>query len=108
MTLAQSGPSGAEKETEYGIRVSDLTPEMARQLDIEKARGAVVTVVKPGSKAAKAGLREGDVIVEVNRHEIDSAKDFKKRVLKHKKSGDLKLLVKAAISSCWSNRPMAA
>jgi serine protease Do len=96
MTLAQSGKPGAEKEAEYGIRVSDLTPEMARQLNIEGARGAVVTAVKPGSKAAKAGLQEGDVIVEVNRHEIDSAKDFQKRVLKHKKSGDLKLLVKQA------------
>ena len=96
MTLAQSGISGAEKETEFGIRVSDLTPEMARQLNIEKARGAVVTAVKPGSKAAKAGLQEGDLIVEVNRHEIDSATDFKKRVLKLKNSGDLKLLVKRA------------
>ena len=96
MSLAQGGKSGTEKETEYGIRVSDLTPEMARQLSIEKTRGAVVTAVKPGSKAAKAGLQEGDVIVEVNRHEVDSAKDFKKRVLKHNKSGDLKLLVKQA------------
>ena len=96
LTLAQSGKTGSEKETEYGIRVSDLTPEMARQMNIEDARGAVVTAVKPGSKAAKAGLQQGDVIVEVNRHEVDSAKDFKKRVLKHKQGGDLKLLVKRA------------
>ncbi|MDJ0853764.1 MAG: DegQ family serine endoprotease [Desulfobacterales bacterium] len=96
LTLAQSGKTGSEKETEYGIHVSDLTPEMARQMNIEDARGAVVTAVKPGSKAAKAGLQQGDVIVEVNRHEVDSAKDFKKRVLKHKQGGDLKLLVKRA------------
>ena len=48
------------------------------------------------TEVAKAGLREGDLIVEVNRHEVDSAKDFKQRVMKHKKDGDLKLLVKRA------------
>ncbi len=96
MTLAQSDKPDGERETEYGIRVSDLTPEMARQLNIEDVGGVVVTAVKPGSKAANAGLQEGDVIVEVNRHEVDSAKDFKKRVLKYKQDGDLKLLVKQA------------
>ena len=96
LSLAQSGKTESTKETEYGLRVSDLTPEMARQLNSDDARGAVVTAVKPGSKAAQAGLREGDVIVEVNRQAVDSAKDFKLRVLKHKQDGDLKLLVKRA------------
>ena len=59
----------------------------------------MITGVNPGSKAAKAGLQEGDVIVEVNRREVASAKDFKKRVLKHKNGGDLKLLVKSANGS---------
>ena len=96
LRLAQNGNAESAKETEFGLSVSDLTPEMARQLNSDDARGAVVTSVKPGSKAAQAGLREGDVIVEVNRHEVDSAKDFKQRVLKHEKDGDLKLLVKRA------------
>ncbi len=94
LTLAQNESPGSEKETEYGIRVSDLTPEMARKLNIEDEGGAVVTGVRPGSKADRAGLREGDVIVEVNRHEIDSAQDFKNRVKKNNKGSDLNLLVK--------------
>ncbi len=93
LTLAQNGKPASERETAYGIRVSDLTPELARQLDIEREGGAVVTGVKPGSMADKAGLRQGDVILEVNRHEIDSAQDFKNRVLNKKKGENLNLLV---------------
>ncbi|MDJ0876251.1 MAG: DegQ family serine endoprotease [Desulfobacterales bacterium] len=94
LTLAQDGKSGAEKESEYGIRVSDLTPEMARELNIENAGGAVVTGIKPGSQADKAGLRQGDVIIEVNRQAIDSAQEFKERITQAKKDADLNLLVK--------------
>jgi serine protease Do len=94
LTMARSGNPGSEKETEYGIQVSDLTPELARRLNIEAERGAVVTGVKPGSKAAKAGLREGDVIVEVNRHDVESAQDFKTQVEKKKADESLNLLVK--------------
>jgi serine protease Do len=94
LTMARNGNPGSEKETEYGIQVSDLTPELARRLNIEAERGAVVTGVKPDSKAAKAGLQEGDVIVEVNRHDVESAQDFKAQVEKKKADESLNLLVK--------------
>ena len=67
---------------------------MARELNIENRGGALITGVEPGSQADKAGLREGDVVIEVNRHAIDSARDFKNRVLKQKNGQDLNLLVK--------------
>jgi serine protease Do len=94
LTMAQNGNPGSEKETEYGIQVSDLTPELARRLNIEAERGAVVTGIKPGSKAAQAGLQEGDLIVEVNRHDVESARDFKTQVEKNKAGDNLNLLVK--------------
>ena len=67
---------------------------MARELNIENAGGAVVTGIKPGSQADKAGLRQGDVIIEVNRQAIDSAQEFKERITQAKKDADLNLLVK--------------
>jgi S1-C subfamily serine protease len=66
---------------------------LARQLNIEREGGAVVTGVEPGSTADKAGLREGDVILEVDRQAVDSARDFKNRVTNKKKGADLNLLV---------------
>jgi len=61
------------------IRVSDLTPDMARQLDLpNNARGVVVTNVDPDSGAAE--LQKGDVIEEINQQPIASVSDYNKIV----------------------------
>ena len=49
-----------------GVMMQGLTPEIARQLGLPDARGAVVLGVLPGSPAARAGLRERDVIRSFN------------------------------------------
>jgi serine protease Do len=50
-----------------GITIDPLTPSIARQLELPSGQtGAVVTNVAPGSEAANAGVREGDVIHTVN------------------------------------------
>ena len=94
-TLAQKGETESGAETGYGIQVTDLTPELARRLNVDAEHGAVVTGIEPGSKAAQAGLEAGDVIVEVNRHEVASARDFKDRVKNNKMGDRLNLLVKS-------------
>jgi serine protease Do len=61
------------------IHVSDLTPDMARQLDLpNNARGVVVTNVEPDSGAAE--LRKGDVIEEINQQPVASVSDYNKIV----------------------------
>ena len=52
--------------TGYGMGVRALTPEQARALDLPAGRGVLVASVSPDGKAAAAGLREGDVIEEVD------------------------------------------
>lgn len=50
-----------------GVEVQDLTPELARQFKLKPGTGgALITQVVKGSAAAKAGLKVGDVVVEVN------------------------------------------
>lgn len=61
------------------IHVSDLTPEMARQLDLpNNARGVVVTNVEPDS--GEAELQKGDVIEEINQQPVASVSDYNKIV----------------------------
>jgi serine protease Do len=61
------------------IHVEDLTPEMARQLDLpNNVRGVVVTNVDPDSGAAE--LQKGDVIEEINQQPVTSISDYKKMV----------------------------
>ncbi len=60
-----------------GIGVADLTPQLARQLDLPAGvRGVVVTNVNPASGVAE--LQNGDVIEEVNQQPVTSVADFKK------------------------------
>jgi serine protease Do len=57
-----------------GIALQTLTPELAQSMGIERGtRGAVVAEVLPGGAAAAAGVREGDVILEVDRQRITTA-----------------------------------
>jgi serine protease Do len=74
-----------------GIGVDTLTPEVARELRISpRTQGVVVTEVDPGSKAAEAGLRRGDVIQEVNRRPVQNKQQFEAAV---RKAGDNALLL---------------
>ncbi len=59
------------------IHVDELTPEMARQLDLPpKVQGVLVTDVDPDSGVAE--LQKGDVIEEINQQPVTSVSDFKK------------------------------
>jgi len=56
-----------------GIGISDVTPEEAKFFHVNDASGAVVTQVEPNSPGAKAGLKVGDVIVELNGKAVSDA-----------------------------------
>jgi len=58
--------------------------------------GAVIEQVQPGSSADNAGLQQGDIILEVNRHKVQSAGDVQQALSNVKKGDDALLLV-------WSN-----
>jgi serine protease Do len=56
-----------------GIGISDVTPEEAKFFHVDNASGAVVTQVEPNSPGAKAGLKVGDVITELNGKMVSDA-----------------------------------
>ncbi len=65
-----------ETSEDFGISLQDLTPQLARRLQVPAdTAGAVVTDVVRGSNAAAGGLQPGDVILSVNRVEVGSARE---------------------------------
>ena len=66
---AASGPR-------LGIMVTGLTPELRQFYGAPAERGVLVARVVPGSPAARAGLRVGDVLVAVDRKPISGAEDI--------------------------------
>ncbi len=72
---------GTSNSSLQGLSVEDLTPDIARQLHLPRnTRGVVVTDVDSGSAAAEAGLRQGDIIQEINRRPVNSVGDFNRIV----------------------------
>jgi serine protease Do len=49
-----------------GIQISDVTPDNAKFFQLNRAEGAVISEVQPDAPGAKAGLRTGDVITELD------------------------------------------
>jgi serine protease Do len=66
------GP-GAGSGSGFGLSVEPLTRDTARQLGVAAASGLVITSVEPSSRAADAGLREGDVIEQVDGVKVTTA-----------------------------------
>jgi Do/DeqQ family serine protease len=60
-----------------GVDVQDLTPRVAAALGIQAGRGALITEVVPGSPAARAGLKPGDLVVSVNGKPVSDAQDLR-------------------------------
>jgi len=75
--VAQTKPKSSEKT---GLRVEDLTRESAAQYGYEGDEGALVTYVKRGSIAYREGIREGDLIKEINRKRIRTVEDFNSEI----------------------------
>jgi serine protease Do len=82
-----------QKDSEYGFEVTEVTPEIARQYNIKDTAGVIVVGVAPDSKADAAGIKQGDLIIEVNRKNVDSVKDFKNLINQYKDADGISLLV---------------
>jgi serine protease Do len=63
-----------------GVDIRDLTAERASELKLPNAGGVEITMVDQDAPAAKAGLREQDVIVSFDGQKIDSAEQLRQRI----------------------------
>lgn len=92
--VSSLGSGKSEKEDELGIRVSALTPEMARKFNLKENDGVLVTGVEDGSKAEEAGIRTGDMIKEVNRTPIGNVNDYNTAISGVNKGESIQLLIR--------------
>src|SRR5438105_5058552 len=82
-----------EGKGKLGLSVQPLTPPMARELGLKVKEGVLVREVVEGGRAAEAGIRAGDVIVEINRQPVRTIEDLRTRVEKQAKGEPMVLLV---------------
>ncbi len=90
----REGSPDGEGKMHWGIGLGNLTPELRDQLQAPgDIHGAVIEQVQPGSSADNAGLQQGDIILEVNRHKVQTASDVQQALAKVPKGQDALLLV---------------
>src|SRR5579863_6278737 len=76
-----------------GIGISDVTPENAKFFDLKDAEGALVTQVESGSPAAKAGVKVGDVIRQLDGKQIPDAGELQVEVGQKRPGTTIKLSI---------------
>ncbi len=68
---------GEVRRGNLGVEVQDLNSELRSALDVAQLDGAVVTAVEPDSAADEAGLKPGDVIVELDRRVVKGSQQLR-------------------------------
>lgn len=80
--------------TKLGITVQSLTPQQARDFDLQPDDGVIVTNVQVGSVADEAGLQPRDVIIQVNKTPIRSPEDLRDITARLKSNTEVLFLIK--------------
>jgi serine protease Do len=83
-----------EETDRWGIKVQDISPDMAAHLGLPSNAGVVIAEVDPGSPAGEENLQPGDVIIEVEHNPIKDLADFRKYIESYKKQKTLLLTVR--------------
>jgi serine protease Do len=68
--VAQLRQFGHPRRGWLGVRIQSVTPELAEGLKMPKPMGALIAAVTDGGPAAKAGIKQGDVVISFNGQEI--------------------------------------
>jgi Do/DeqQ family serine protease len=84
---------GEVRRSYLGIQVQDLTPELASALGIEARHGVVVRELEDGGPGKAAGLEPGDVILEVDGHDVRDRSEFDERAAAAAIGSTLKLTI---------------
>ena len=93
---AQTKEEGAAEKTPLGLEVQNLTPTLAQQFRLRDNQGVGVVQVESGSPGADAGIRPGDLILEVNGAVVGTLKEYRESIAKVKKDSVARFLVKRA------------
>jgi len=90
---APSKIAATEGKGQLGLSVQPVTPPVARELGLKVREGVLVRDVVEGGRAYEAGIRAGDVIVEIDRQPVRTVEDLKIRVDKQAKGEPIVMLV---------------
>jgi serine protease Do len=87
-------PQEMEEESPLGLAVAELDQNLAQRFGLKEKSGVVVTQVEGGSAAADAGLRSGDVILEIGGTPVRNLKEYRAVLAKLPKGSHARFLIR--------------
>jgi len=78
--LADSRRSPPDSPAALGLTVQTVTEELAKEFEVKKAEGVMVTAVRPNSPAALVGFKPGDIITKVGEKSVKTRQQFREAV----------------------------
>jgi Do/DeqQ family serine protease len=91
--MDQLKTDGKVSRGKLGVTVQSISSDLAESLHLSDARGALISNVEPGSAAARAGLRQGDVVTAVNGESIADSNGLRNRIASTKPGSQVALEV---------------
>ena len=91
--VAQLKEKGHVERGWLGVKIQEITPEIAESVGLSQPKGALVAEVTPDSPAAKAGVRQGDVILAYGGKPVNTLRDVTRRVADTKAGDKVELTV---------------
>ena len=88
---------GLKDTDDLGLKLAELEPETASRLGFsEDEKGVLVTHVQPDGKGALAGIKQGDLIKEINHKTVNTIRDYRRQMGEVKSGDTLQILIKRA------------
>lgn len=93
MVMNQLEQKGKVTRGWLGVTIQELTPELAQKFGIKSAKGALIGDIAKGSPAEKAGLRQGDVILEFNGKTVKDVGNLRNMVSQSKVGSEVAITI---------------
>jgi serine protease Do len=97
---APTAKASSETSSQLGMEVQNITSDLAQSLGLRLSEGVVVADVDDDGPAAEAGIRQGDVVLEVNRQRVRNADEYA-AALRKSAEGTVLLLISRGDSTLY-------
>jgi serine protease Do len=106
LTELPEGQATAENQVkvdeQLGLSVQELTPQIVKSFNLNVEKGVIITNVADGSAAEDAGLRPGDIILEIDKNHITNLKDYRSAISQRKPGSTMLFLVQRGDNTIYA------